>query len=72
MSEHSGGAEVRFGEAAARLSGQAALLIGWTPDTFWAATPAELAAIVMAAAPPPAGGIDHATITAMMERDADG
>ena len=65
-------AEVSFGEAAARLSGQTALLIGWTPDTFWSATPAELAAIVMAAAPPPAGGIDQATITAMMERDAHG
>ena len=62
----------RFGEAATRLSGQAALLIGWTPDTFWAATPAELAAIVSAAAPPAAGGIDMATLTAMMEHDAHG
>lgn len=61
-----------FGEAAARLAGQAALLIGWTPDTFWAATPEELAVIVNAAAPPPAGGIDAATITAMMEHDAHG
>ncbi len=60
----------RFGEAAARLAGQAALLIGWTPDTFWAATPEELASIVTAAAPPPADGIDRTTITAMMERDA--
>ncbi|WP_298282577.1 phage tail assembly chaperone [Novosphingobium sp.] len=65
-------AEARFGEVAARLAGQAALLIGWTPDTFWAATPEELAAIVTAAAPPPAGGMDKATITAMMERDAHG
>lgn len=62
----------RFGEAANRLAGQAALLIGWTPETFWTATPAELAAIVMAAAPAPADGIDRTTITAMMERDADG
>ncbi len=72
MSERFGGPEARFGEAAARLAGQAALLIGWTPDTFWAATPAELAAIVLAAAPPSAGGIDLTTITAMMERDAHG
>jgi hypothetical protein len=49
----------RFGEAATRLSGQAALLIGWTPDTFWAA-------------PPAGGGIDMATLTAMMEHDAHG
>lgn len=65
-------ADTRFGEAAARLSGQAALLIGWSPDTFWAATPAEIAAIVMAAAPPPADGIDRNTLSAMMERDAHG
>jgi hypothetical protein len=62
----------RFGEAAARLAGQAAVLIGWTPATFWAATPEELAAIVAAAAPPSAGGIDRSTVTAMMERDAHG
>ncbi|MFM9934749.1 MAG: phage tail assembly chaperone [Novosphingobium sp.] len=62
----------RFGEAAARLSGQAALLIGWTPDTFWAATPEELAVIVTAAAPAPADGMDRKTITTMMERDAHG
>ncbi len=61
-----------FGKAAARLAGQAALLIGWTPDTFWAATPEELAVIINAAAPPPAGGIDRAAITAMMEHDAHG
>ena len=66
-------AEGRFGEAAARLSGEAALLIGWTPDTFWAATPEELAAVVTAATPPPpAGGIDRTTLTAMMEREAHG
>lgn len=64
--------EVRFGEAATRLAGQAALLVGWTPDTFWAATPAELMAIAMAAAPPPGDGIDRTTLTAMMERDAHG
>lgn len=65
-------AEPRFGEAATRLSGQAALLIGWTPDTFWAATPAELAAIVTAASPPPEDGIDRKTLAAMMEHDAHG
>lgn len=34
---------MRFGEAAARLSGAASLLLGWRPDEFWNATPAELA-----------------------------
>jgi uncharacterized phage protein (TIGR02216 family) len=32
-----------FGEAAARLCGAASLLLGWRPDEFWNATPAELA-----------------------------
>lgn len=32
-----------FGEAAARLCGAAAMLLGWRPDQFWNATPAELA-----------------------------
>ena len=32
-----------FGEAAARLCGPAAMLLGWRPNEFWEATPAELA-----------------------------
>ena len=40
-----------FGEAAARLSGAAAMLLGWRPDDFWNATPAELAAVLGAVAP---------------------
>jgi hypothetical protein len=62
----------RFGPLAARLCGQAALLFGWTPDTFWAATPEELATIVTAAAPPPGEGIDRTTLNSMMEREGDG
>ena len=31
-----------FGASAARLAGAAAGLLGWRPDEFWAATPAEL------------------------------
>ena len=34
-----------FGEAAARLCGAAAILLGWRPGEFWDATPAELAAM---------------------------
>ena len=30
------------------LSGQSALLLGWRPDDFWNATPAELGAIMRA------------------------
>ncbi|HCF24632.1 MULTISPECIES: phage tail assembly chaperone [unclassified Novosphingobium] len=35
-----------FGPGALRLSGHAAQLLGWRPGEFWAATPAELAAIL--------------------------
>lgn len=32
-----------FGKAAARLCGVASTLLGWRPDEFWNATPAEVA-----------------------------
>lgn len=38
-----------FGAIAARLAGIAGGVLGWRPGEFWAATPAELAAIL---APP--------------------
>ncbi|UYY76660.1 phage tail assembly chaperone [Sphingomonas sp. R1] len=41
---------MRFADAAARLAGLAGLSFGWSPDRFWRATPAELAALVRAAA----------------------
>ncbi len=34
---------MRFGDAAARLSSAASVMLGWRPDDFWDATPAELA-----------------------------
>lgn len=33
-----------FGNAAANLVGAAAAILGWRPNEFWDATPAELAA----------------------------
>jgi uncharacterized phage protein (TIGR02216 family) len=39
----------RFAEAAGRLAGVAGWLLGWRPDEFWRATPAELAAVLGAA-----------------------
>ncbi len=41
---------MRFTEAALRLSGAAGVAFGWTPETFWNATPAELGALVRALA----------------------
>ena len=35
--------EQNFGACAAELSSAAAALLGWRPDEFWRATPAELA-----------------------------
>jgi uncharacterized phage protein (TIGR02216 family) len=32
----------RFGEAAIQLCHAAAMLLGWRPEEFWNATPAEL------------------------------
>ena len=34
-----------FSTSAARLAGLAGALLGWRPDEFWRATPAELAAV---------------------------
>lgn len=31
-----------FGDGAARLCSAASILLGWRPDEFWNATPAEL------------------------------
>ena len=50
-----------FGQAAERLSGVAAQLLGWRPEEFWSATPAELASALRppeeAATPPDADTI---------------
>ena len=37
-----------FAAAARRLAGFSAVVLGWRPDEFWRATPAELAAVVEA------------------------
>jgi uncharacterized phage protein (TIGR02216 family) len=38
----------RFSEAARRLAGVAGALLGWRPEEFWRATPAELGAVLEA------------------------
>ena len=52
-----------FGEAAARLCAAAAVLLGWRPDEFWNATPAELALALQPSSdeadPPTASAIDE-------------
>ncbi|MEA3050018.1 MAG: hypothetical protein QOG84_1854 [Sphingomonadales bacterium] len=61
-----------FAEAASRLAGAAALLLGWRPDEFWSATPAELAAVLAAANGQTAAGLDQAELERLMEADPDG
>lgn len=63
-----------FAAAARRLAGLAGVALGWTPDIFWAATPADLAAPVAvltggdAATAPP----DAATLARLKEAFPDG
>ena len=54
-----------FSESAARLAGLAGALLGWRPDEFWNATPAELAAILAPAAPSCASAADLARLKEM-------
>lgn len=61
-----------FGKVAARLSGQAALLLGLPPHRFWAATPEELATILAAMRAPDGEGVDRSMIDRLMEQDRDG
>ena len=58
-----------FGEAAARLCGAASLLLGWRPDEFWNATPAELALALQA--PAQADGPEPAMIEELRRRFPD-
>lgn len=56
-----------FGEVALRLARLAARALGWRPHEFWAATPAELAAIFAAE---PQEGLVRADLTRMMEQES--
>jgi len=40
--------DLRFTQTAERLAGLIPVALGWTPEQFWRATPAELAVILMA------------------------
>ena len=60
-----------FSGNARTLAGLSARALGWIPDTFWQATPEELAASLGtedASVSPPT----RAEIAALIERDANG
>ena len=57
-----------FSDGAGRLAGLAGALLGWRPAECWAATPAELAAVIRAIAgeaEPAAGANDLARLMEM-------
>ncbi len=54
------------------LAGQSSLLLGWSPDGFWQATPDELATILAAyAAPAAAHSLPRTTLFDLMELHPD-
>jgi Phage tail assembly chaperone protein, TAC len=62
---------VSFAHAALKLAGQSAVVLGWRPDDFWNATPAELAAI-LSAFTPEGDAADGKILTQLMELFPDG
>ena len=64
--------EAAFSARAVRLAGAAGLAFGWTPDTFWNATPAELAALVRALAGEAAEPLGAAECALLEELFPDG
>jgi uncharacterized phage protein (TIGR02216 family) len=64
-----GGGE--FAAAASRLAGVAGVLLGWAPDAFWRATPAELRAAIEALAGPRERPLGRGEMDALRERFPD-
>jgi uncharacterized phage protein (TIGR02216 family) len=56
-----------FADVAAQLAARTAVILGWRPDDFWSATPAELLAILHALAgdgtTPPSADALHQLMT---------
>ena len=61
-----------FAAEARRLAGITARLLGWRPDDFWNATPAELATIFAAPAEPGAAPLTRGELAALVEQDRHG
>ena len=65
-------APLSFAQSATRLAGLTAVHLGWFPDTFWAATPAELAAILAALTPDAPAAADADLLIRLQEMFPDG
>jgi len=61
-----------FSEAAARLAGLAGAVLGWRPEEFWQATPAELAAVLAALAGGGPAPMTRDELARLEERFPDG
>ncbi|HEX8239997.1 MAG TPA: phage tail assembly chaperone [Allosphingosinicella sp.] len=61
----------RFSESAARLAGLAGALLGWRPDEFWRATPAELGAVLSAMAGEDSAPAGRAELDRLMRQFPD-
>ena len=61
-----------FAAAAVRLAGLAGALLGWRPEEFWKATPAELAAVLGAMAGEAEEPASAADLRRLMEIFPDG
>lgn len=61
-----------FAAGATRLAGLAGALLGWRPDAFWRATPAELACVLTALRGEATAPPDAAMLAALMEQFPDG
>jgi uncharacterized phage protein (TIGR02216 family) len=63
----------RLGPAAVTLAGVMARVAGWRPGEFWAATPADVRAVLAGWVEGDAeASLDGAALGAMMERFPDG
>jgi hypothetical protein len=62
----------RLADHAARLAGLVCRQLLWRPADFWAATPAEIAAIFSADPADAGAGVDRQELTQLMERDGHG
>jgi len=62
----------RFDAGAARLAGLAGALLGWRPNEFWRATPAELAAVLGALAPEQEAPASEGDLARLKEMFPDG
>lgn len=61
-----------FSDAAGGLAGMACALLGWRPEEFWGATPAELAAVLAALAGGAAAPVTQEELARLKEMFPDG